>query len=697
MPNAHALPSEVAEDPYVLHGRPLIQGAALTQTARFSDDVWPVGLAVLQRSGRSQSLHFGTIPAEHRLEIKLVCYAALSGDIPAHEDRPGIQTILSMQNRIRHLSDWLSTFRPGVMISDLRPHDLDDYQIHLIANVRSPWQRHALRTAVAYLWRYRSTLGARALGFDPRLTAFWSLEPYPGKRTENATSRIPEAVHAPLLVWATRFVDDFSQDIIDATTLWHARKAKSRVGEDPHRRQKVAWGQAPSLVRAYLAAAEAARRPLPGSAGRPNMSAIARAAGCNPLALSPFATEIAELAATLGVSEYADLDQRINGRLDGRPWILGFRTNPHEVDSLSRMSSLLQTACYIVIAFLSGMRDSEIKHLQTGAAECVADSQGTPMRWFAHSLAFKGEEEVAGVPAMWIIGEPAARAIRVLERLTEASGSPGPWLFIPLGTGPGRGSGARNSNEVLTVAGTNLALNRFRDWVNGYCHAHNREDGIPNHDGQPWRLTTRQFRRTLAWYIARRPGGAIAGAIAYRHHSIQMFEGYAGTSDSGFRAEVEAEQALARGEHLLAMIERTDHLQLAGPAADEAHARLSELSSNGVYAGTVQTDPRRFLRLLKTRGPQVYPGHYVTCIFDASKAQCQKTPDGPDLETCQPLTCQNVALTEDNLSAWRSEIVQIDADLTQRPALPPLLIDRLRQRRARILSRLNGNSDDSTS
>lgn len=31
-----------------------------------------------------------------------------------------------------------------------------------------------------------------------------------------------------------------------------------------------------------------------------------------------------------------------------------------------------------------------------------------------------------------------------------------------------------------------------------------------------------------------------------------MFEGYAGTSDSGFRAEVEAEQALARGEHLLA-------------------------------------------------------------------------------------------------------------------------------------------------
>ncbi|MFF3574978.1 hypothetical protein [Nocardia jiangxiensis] len=37
-----------------------------------------------------------------------------------------------------------------------------------------------------------------------------------------------------------------------------------------------------------------------------------------------------------------------------------------------------------------------------------------------------------------------------------------------------------------------------------------------------------------------------------------MFEGYAGTSDSGFRAEAESEEALARGEHLLAMIDQHD-------------------------------------------------------------------------------------------------------------------------------------------
>jgi hypothetical protein len=52
----------------------------------------------------------------------------------------------------------------------------------------------------------------------------------------------------------------------------------------------------------------------------------------------------------------------------------------------------------------------------------------------------------------------------------------------------------------------------------------------------------------------RQPGGVIAGSIAYRHHRVQMFEGYAGASASGFRGEVEAEEAIARGEQLCDLI-----------------------------------------------------------------------------------------------------------------------------------------------
>jgi hypothetical protein len=93
----------------------------------------------------------------------------------------------------------------------------------------------------------------------------------------------------------------------------------------------------------------------------------------------------------------------------------------------------------------------------------------------------------------------------------------------------------------------------------------------------------------LAWFIARRPGGTIAGALQYRHRRIQMFEGYAGTSDSGFRDEVEAEEAFARGQFLAEMGADDDRLALTGPAGAEAEARLAELARHTVFDSQVVT------------------------------------------------------------------------------------------------------------
>jgi hypothetical protein len=115
----------------------------------------------------------------------------------------------------------------------------------------------------------------------------------------------------------------------------------------------------------------------------------------------------------------------------------------------------------------------------------------------------------------------------------------------------------------MTTQCTNTNLNELVDWINAYGAAHNRADSVPLVRRQRWRLSTSQFRRTLAWFIARQSGGTIAGTIQYRHHSIEMFEGYAGTSDSGFRGEVEAEQALERGERLLAIIDNHEHMTYA--------------------------------------------------------------------------------------------------------------------------------------
>jgi hypothetical protein len=191
-----------------------------------------------------------------------------------------------------------------------------------------------------------------------------------------------------------------------------------------------------------------------------------------------------------------------------------------------------------------------IKHIRRGCLSIRRDPAGKPYRWTVTSLAFKGESSPTGVSASWNVSHPAARAIAVLEQLQCADQS---LLFTRQ---PYR-EGLRPSvtNAAISSGATKEALAEFTAWINHYCTDHGRLDTVPNVGGRAWRFTTRQFRRTLAWFIARRPGGVIAGAMQYRHLNIQMFEGYAGTSDSGFRAEVDSEHAIARGEHLPAFLD----------------------------------------------------------------------------------------------------------------------------------------------
>jgi hypothetical protein len=272
-----------------------------------------------------------------------------------------------------------------------------------------------------------------------------------------------------------------------------------------------------------------------------------------------------------------------------------------------------------------------------------------------------------------------ARAVWVLEQLQTVDRD---LLFAALPHSPGK---RHLAGRALTSYTTGIQLNDFRDWINAYCTHRNRADVIPPVNGRPWTFRTSQFRRTLAWFIARQPGGSIAGAIQYRHMSIQMFEGYAGTSDSGFRAEVEAEVALARGEHLLAAVEAHQHTAYTGPAAAEASRRLEEFRNQAEFTGTVVTDPRRLARLIKNHDPAIYPGRYATCVYNPDKALCVRTKDAagtlrPTLGDCKPLECNNVALTEDNSAALQVEYEALLSQLAERPTLPPLLQNRLTAR-----------------
>lgn len=165
-----------------------------------------------------------------------------------------------------------------------------------------------------------------------------------------------------------------------------------------------------------------------------------------------------------------------------------------------------------------------------------------------------------------------------------------------------------------------------------------------------------------------------------------MFEGYAGTSASGFRAEVEAQEAIARGEQLGDMITGTDHHRLAGPATADAEARLTEFERHVAFHGKIVTDPRRLKRIMDRHDPNIFPAQYVTCVYNPDRALRQRRDgaEGPCLPDCQPLACRNVALTSANIAALTRHQAHLGQAFKGPGAIAPYVRHRLEEQHAEI-------------
>ncbi|MFD0008243.1 hypothetical protein ACFVJ4_38475 [Streptomyces sp. NPDC127178] len=501
------------KDPYVLHGRQLRDGFQLEDTSRYSEDIWRLTPAIVQAHKTAMILNFPTLPQRFRPAAKRLFYALLSLEEPDGEESPGIATLRGYFGEIKRFLKWLDRrWAPERNeLSELSPRDIDDYGRYLLARFpNNQAQRERSRGPLRLFWRWRQHLGQDALRFDPRHLDGWS-ESRRTRRGENDTDRLPEHVLGPLLVWALRFIDDFAPDILKADRQWHAARVIRPARSSAH-------NQAGERLQQLLDEHVEAGRSLPGFQGKPNILHLAQVVDCHRSTINRNRPAVDNAVAIVGVTDSTFLEN-IQGRLDGRPWIGSIATNYNKNNSIATLARCLQAACYSVIAYFSGMRDSEVKHIRRGSLETKYDEDGRAYRRKLHSLAFKGEDDVAGVPATWVVNELVARAIKVLEQLQPASQN---YLFGRL---PHISGTREDTNAALSNHTTNRQLNKFTEFVNRLCDEHGRTDTIAAGPGHAIRVQTRKFRRTLAWYVARRPGGVIAGALQYRHHSIQMFEG----------------------------------------------------------------------------------------------------------------------------------------------------------------------------
>lgn len=145
------------EDTQVLHARPLRPGVVLCDTARFADDDWPLAPASVQGQQRGLTLRFDTVPVEYRPAMKRLIYTLLSGTLPPDETRSKLSSVVSVFYNVAVFLRWLAPNHDSAPISLVSAGTLLRFQTHLLHEYRSRTRRHALRAAVAFLWRFRAT------------------------------------------------------------------------------------------------------------------------------------------------------------------------------------------------------------------------------------------------------------------------------------------------------------------------------------------------------------------------------------------------------------------------------------------------------------------------------------------------------------------------------------------------------------
>ncbi|PZR83282.1 MAG: integrase [Stutzerimonas stutzeri] len=678
----------------VLATAPLKPGFDRDTLSRYGDPSWDLGPAVFRENARRchVTVHFTSVEDWGvREALREFLYARLNVDLPGHRKILPPGSVRQIFNRARRFFDFVRDELGGVDLHRVDQPLLDRYARHLKADrARRPVIVTQLLEVPFDLYAYRDDLPSGGLSFQP-----WGGRPparVAGYRhvLENRTPRIPEAIISPLLAWSIRYVTEFASDIFAArdemdrleahrAMLFEQDRTLDRHGRRRQQRNRLEdyfarlrsegrgvpiWGTAHNGT--FL------RHPATGELSPPvNAHLIHLHIGIDTqvdpkmhIQLANGAPrEIKAAVLELGV-ETGGMDTPIAILPEtGKPWRPRF-----DAKTLAAEERMLQSAAYVVCAYLTGMRDCEVQAMQRGCLSLARSEDGMIMRHRVRSVAYKGKS-AHGEPAEWVTIELVARAVEVLERLSfRAASARGLATLWPV-------LAAKSVCKDHLSAEIVRQLNRFRDHLNDLFGTPDMP-AVPNGpNDQPWRITTRQFRRTIAWHIANRPFGTIAGMIQYKHASVAAFEGYAGSSRSGFRAEVENQRRLGQLDDLLTYFdERQAGARLSGPAAARIAKTLDSVSDDLGPLPAMIADRARLRTMLASLARTLHVGVLADCFFDPGTAVCLKQvtgAKGPLTALCQPTHCPNACITSRHRPAW-ARSAQEAADMLKEKRLSTL-------------------------
>ena len=323
---------------------------------------------------------------------------------------------------------------------------------------------------------------------------------------------------------------------------------------------------------------------------------------------------------------------------------------------LAEVFSLRNAAMLVILAF-SGVRVSEL--LSIAANCCVEDQLPSGEKvWYLNTVLHK--HRAGGKRDTWVIVQEVVEAGKILEQLTQ---------FIRAATNKdellitnGHAAFSVNSDlasfewEPYTSASIIYHIKAFAE----HCSIFLGRD-IPLHETSAgklvkWRFNARQFRRTLARHIARRPFGVIAGMLQYKHISVATFEGYAG-NDREWNELVSEEQEFFDVDILGEIALDIAAGEIAGGLGKELAAEY-EMEFQGQ---AVDANASIIAKWLESGSPSIHVGKLNLCIFRPEQALCTgKRPDaeGPVLNACDPGSCSNSCVRKEHLPIWQGQLEQ---------------------------------------
>lgn len=667
----YILPTPTPDSPVVLPQ--WISPGNVHPNSRYRESVWSLAPLIDNPGATLISIHWKNCPAPLREEMKLVVWSLING-----ERRPTFLRTKGLSARgrgsaptmMQKYCEWFRLARWLHQQGITRLADCTKDQWRAYAGERRDEGISRVHAEMVFgyftdLWVY-DQLSARpagiscppweAEGIDDYLPAADGTD-----NAENSTEPLEPQVLGPLLIWALRFVNDFSDDILAA---WAEQRRLMDVAAN-----NPATSASRAALKEYLLPLVNSGAPLPAAhvKGRLYLARdyVAAHTGASHAQIERLVKlhNIQDLV--LERPAPCPLNVPVTGEIEGSPW--------RDHIAFGEATTLMQhlgTAAAIVIGYLTGMRPQEVQALRSGccpAPEPTTD--GTTSRHLIRSHHFKNvlddngnhasAGEVRDVP--WVAITPVVRAIRVLERMV-----PEGELLLSAAHHDVHRPGGKQSQGVIRRTSLNRRIESFVAWANREAE----NQGLPDQaipEDSFGAISMSRFRRTLAWHVARRPGGLIALAIQYGHMrtvlDTRTSSGYASRSRRGLHSVLDVETALAAADTAARFRERTAAGEkISGPAARRA---INAAGQAPRFEGRLvpKTFAKKATAFLARDGVVLYdnPDAFLICAFKHDNALCEPDPGAtaPRQYECKS-GCGNTVRTDTHARQLRERADEID-------------------------------------